>query len=47
MEKFGILIRYRGICDYGDKFKNDDWQKYTAIVAACYTKDLIENLPSF
>lgn len=32
---------------FSDKIKNDDWQEYAAIVAACYTKDLIENLPSF
>ena len=42
----GYLV-VRGICDYGDRFKCDDWQEYAAIVAACYTKDLIENLPSF
>ncbi len=41
----GYLV-VRGICDYCDDYKNDDWQEYAAIVAACYTKDLIENLPS-
>lgn len=42
----GYLV-IRGICDYCDKFKNDDWQNYAAMVAANYAKDLIENLPSF
>ena len=42
----GYLV-VRGICDYCDEYKNDDWQEYAAIVAACYTRDLIENLPSF
>ncbi len=42
----GYLV-VRGICDYGDKFKCDDWQEYAAVIAACYAKDLIENLPSF
>lgn len=42
----GYLV-IRGICDYCDDYKNDYWQEYAAMVAACYTKDLIENLPSF
>lgn len=39
-------IVVRGICDYCDKYKNDDWQEYAALIAACYARDLIENLPS-
>lgn len=39
-------IVVRGICDYCDKYKNDDWQEYAALVAASYARDLIENLPS-
>lgn len=42
----GYLV-IRGICDYCDAYKNDLWQEYAAMVAACYTRDLIENLPSF
>lgn len=42
----GYLV-IRGISDYCDDYKNDDWQEYAAMVAACYTRNLIENLPSF
>jgi len=35
-------IAIRGICDYCDKTKNDDWHNY----AAAYTKTLIESIPS-
>lgn len=40
----GYLV-IRGICDYCDDYKNNSWQEYAAMVAACYTRDLIENLP--
>ena len=40
-------IVIRGICDYCDDYKNDDWQEYAAIIAACYARDLIEKLPSW
>ncbi len=46
-EKGAGYLVIRGICDYCDVYKNDDWQEYAAIAAACYAKDLIENLPSF
>jgi nucleoside phosphorylase len=36
----------RGICDYCDKHKNDDWQYYAALVAAAYSRALIEAMPS-
>lgn len=42
----GYLV-VRGICDYCDIHKNDLWQEYAALVAAAYTKSLIEMLPSF
>lgn len=42
----GYLV-IRGISDYCDEYKNDVWQEYAAMVAACYAKDLIGNLPSF
>jgi hypothetical protein len=40
-------IVIRGICDYCDTHKNDDWQKYAALVAAAYARALIENLPYY
>lgn len=38
--KWYILIR--GICDYGDGSKKDKWQGYASVVAAAYTRALIE-----
>jgi len=35
----------RGICDYCDTFKNDDWQPYASLVAAAYARAMIETLP--
>jgi nucleoside phosphorylase len=31
----------RGICDYCDSHKNDQWQKYAAATAAAYAKELL------
>ena len=45
-EKVDFII-VRGICDYCDSHKNDTWQEYAALVAAAYTRTLIENIPSF
>lgn len=42
----GYLV-VRGICDYCDEFKNDLWQEYAALVAAAYTRSIIENLSCF
>lgn len=36
----------RGICDYCDTHKNDDWQEYAAAAAAAYTRALVEALPA-
>ncbi|KAL4815078.1 Pfs domain protein [Aspergillus spinulosporus] len=44
MDSFGCLV-IRGICDYADSHKNDMWQPYAAIVAAAYTKGLLESIP--
>ncbi len=41
----GYLI-IRGICDYCDSRKNDVWHKYAAIVAAAYTRGLLEQTPA-
>lgn len=37
-------LAVRGICDYCDKHKNDVWQLYAAIVAAAYTRALLETV---
>ncbi|KAL2825740.1 hypothetical protein BDW59DRAFT_161415 [Aspergillus cavernicola] len=31
----------RGVCDYGDAYKNKDWQPYAAATAAAYAKGLL------
>ena len=40
----GYLI-IRGICDYCNTDKNDIWHTYAAIIAAAFTRNLIENIP--
>src|SRR5262249_4732570 len=35
----------RGICDYCDPNKNDDWQPYAALAAAAYVRALLESIP--
>ena len=34
----------RGICDYSDTHKNDEWQGYTAATAALYAKELLQTI---
>lgn len=41
----GYLV-VRGICDYCDSNKGNDWQMYAAIVAAGYVRALIESMPT-
>ncbi|KAK5053936.1 hypothetical protein LTR84_001898 [Exophiala bonariae] len=46
MEAAGLMndfpcIVIRGVCDYADRCKNDGWQKYAALVAAAYAKELL------
>jgi nucleoside phosphorylase/HEAT repeat protein len=36
----------RGICDYCDGKKGDDWQPYAAVAAAGYTRALLEATPA-
>jgi nucleoside phosphorylase len=43
MNRFPCLV-IRGICDYSDSHKNDDWQKYAAMMAAAYTKEVLHVL---
>jgi nucleoside phosphorylase len=40
----GYLL-IRGICDYCDSNKNDEWQLYAAVVAAAYARALVESIP--
>ncbi|KAH7459820.1 hypothetical protein FOMA001_g19795 [Fusarium oxysporum f. sp. matthiolae] len=35
----------RGVCDYGDRRKNKDWQPYAAAVAASYARALLDEIP--
>ena len=39
------FIFVRGICDYCDTHKNDQWQEYAAAAAAAYVQCLLEMLP--
>lgn len=46
MEAAGLVndfpcIVIRGICDYADSQKNDDWQEYAAMIAAGFAKELL------
>jgi len=44
MDDFPCLV-VRGICDYADSHKSKIWQPYAAMVAACYTKELLNVVP--
>jgi nucleoside phosphorylase len=44
MNHFPCLV-IRGICDYADSHKNDQWQRYAAATAAAYTKELLAYVP--
>ncbi|PWY93623.1 purine and uridine phosphorylase [Aspergillus sclerotioniger CBS 115572] len=46
MEASGMMptfpsLAIRGICDYSDDHKNDDWHNYAALTAAAYTRALL------
>jgi len=46
MEAAGLMNRFpclvvRGICDYSDSHKHNEWQGYAAMAAAAYTKNLL------
>ena len=49
MEAAGLMnfpcLVIRGICDYSDARKNDDWQGYAAATAAAYARELLEIIP--
>lgn len=40
MNNFPCLV-IRGICDYCDDHKNDEWHNYAALTAAAYARDLL------
>jgi nucleoside phosphorylase len=49
MEAAGLVNQFpclvvRGICDYSDSHKNDEWQGYAAMIAAAYTKEILRVL---
>ncbi|KAH8696486.1 pfs domain-containing protein [Talaromyces proteolyticus] len=44
MNVFGCAT-IRGICDYADSHKNDDWQNYAAATAAACAKEVIGIIP--
>jgi nucleoside phosphorylase len=39
------FLEVRGICDYGNEQKNDDWQAYAAEAAAAFTISLLRSRP--
>ncbi|EEU36296.1 uncharacterized protein NECHADRAFT_72796 [Fusarium vanettenii 77-13-4] len=46
MEAAGLMNNFpciviRGICDYSDDHKNDEWHNYAALTAAAYARDLL------
>ncbi|PNY29059.1 Uncharacterized protein TCAP_01021 [Tolypocladium capitatum] len=44
-ENFPCLV-IRGICDYSDSHRDRQWQRYSAVVAAAYAKDLLSVMPT-
>ncbi|CAG1983753.1 unnamed protein product [Fusarium graminearum] len=45
MNYFPCLV-VRGVADYADTHKNDQWHGYAAMAAAAYAKDLLRHVPS-
>jgi nucleoside phosphorylase len=43
-DHFPCLV-IRGICDYSDTHKNNQWHGYAAMSAAAYAKDLLNRIP--
>lgn len=51
MEAAGLMnilpcLPIRGICDYSDSHKNNEWQRYAAATAAAYARELLTVLAS-
>ncbi|KAK4184262.1 hypothetical protein QBC35DRAFT_506288 [Podospora australis] len=45
MNNFPCLV-IRGICDYCDSHKNDQWQPFAAGIAAAYARELLSFIPA-
>jgi len=50
MEAAGLMNHFpctviRGICDYADSHKNNQWQPYAAATASAYAKHLLNHIP--
>ncbi|CAI7621152.1 unnamed protein product, partial [Penicillium pancosmium] len=50
MEAAGLMLDFpciviRGVCDYADSHKNNQWQGYAALAAAAYIKELLGYVP--
>jgi len=50
MEAAGTMNRIpvgviRGVCDYGDQYKNKEWQPYAAAMAGAYSKAVLNEIP--
>jgi hypothetical protein len=50
MEAAGLMNIFgcatvRGICDYADSHKNDDWHKYASATAAAVAKEVLGIIP--
>ncbi|KAJ4017461.1 hypothetical protein NW761_015121 [Fusarium oxysporum] len=43
MNNFPCLV-IRGICDYSDSHKNDEWHRYAALAAVAYARELLHVL---
>jgi nucleoside phosphorylase len=51
MEAAGLMnllpcLVIRGVCDYADSHKNKTWQKYAAVAAAIFAKELLSIVPA-
>ncbi|KAL2201539.1 hypothetical protein P885DRAFT_26407 [Corynascus similis CBS 632.67] len=51
MESAGLMNHFpclviRGICDYSDSHKNKEWQGFAAMMAAAYSRDLLQQIPA-
>ncbi|KID73904.1 hypothetical protein MBR_06628, partial [Metarhizium brunneum ARSEF 3297] len=47
----GLMLNFpclfiRGICDYFNTHKNEDWKEYAAVTAAAYAKELLQTIPA-
>jgi nucleoside phosphorylase len=50
MEAAGLTNHFpclviRGVCDYAESHKNKEWQRFAAMMAAAYAKDLLCQIP--